>query len=107
MSTDTQTRIAAFLDGAGIPAMESVEDDNAELGFRVSRAGYLISVVNGPNASISVIGRDGLVESARQAECDGIIQQARAALANAGCAVRVNEYTTIVATVPKTEEQGS
>lgn len=101
MSTDTKTRITAILDDAQIPAMESAQDDAADLGFRVTRAGYMISVVNGPNASVSIIGRDDIVESARQAECDGIIQQARAALVKAGCGVRVNEYSTIVATVPK------
>ncbi|MGA5598358.1 hypothetical protein ACPCSE_29410 [Streptomyces cellulosae] len=107
MSTDTQARITAILDDAQIPVMESVDDDDAVLGFRVSRTGYLISVVNGPNASVSIVGRDGLPESARQAECDGLIQQARAALAAAGCDVRVNEYGTIVATVPKAKAQAS
>lgn len=76
---------------AGIPPVKTVEDPDDYAGWRAVTSGY---VVHGtPNyASVGIIGRDGISDSARHAERDGLMQAAHHALRKAGYAVSVNEH---------------
>jgi hypothetical protein len=91
MTVDVSFRQAVIevLTLAGIPAAKFGEDEE---GMPVcERAGFLLG--GGPRAvTVAIIGYSGASESVRQAERDGMIQQARSALDAAGYQVRVNEY---------------
>jgi hypothetical protein len=86
--------VTEVLEAAGVPAVKTVEDKNDDAGFRVEAPGY--SVHGGRKfADVGILGRDGIVESARQAERDGLTQASHAALRKAGYAVTVNEYGSL------------
>lgn len=85
-------RITAVLNEATIPAARIVEDTDSDSGIRVEAPGYRITDSGRKFADIAILGRDGIVESSRQAERSGIMQAARHALVQAGFEVLVNKY---------------
>lgn len=93
MSTETLSdRITRVLDAAGVPKVTFVEDRDDDAGVRATAPGYRLTSTSRKMITVAIIGRDGIPDSARQSERDGIMQVARQALVQAGLDVSVNEY---------------
>lgn len=90
--------IIRALNATGITRAEFGEDDE---GMPVcTQAGYRVTVER-RTAHVSLFGRSDLSNSARQAEQDGMMQQARAAFDATGYGVRVSEYGYLMVTPPR------
>lgn len=86
-----QARIYGILDEAGVP-MAHLSHDADDMPF-CDRSGYLASEGGKRYLSVAILGSTTVSETARGAERDSIMQQARAALdAVADLTVRINEY---------------
>lgn len=90
-SVDTNFRAAVIeaLTLAGLSAATFGEGDSEEIvclraGFHVGGTARVVTV--------ALIGRSDLDEPVRQAERDGLLQQARPALTEKGWTVRVNDF---------------
>jgi ABC-type sugar transport system substrate-binding protein len=96
MSSKTFTEaVTDVLAAAGIPPVK-IEDviDDPDNDWRVAASGYTIH--GGLKyADVAIIGRDGIPDSARHAERDGILQAAHHALLQTGYKVTVNEHGTL------------
>lgn len=92
------TRVTDALETAGVPVALFGEDKEGapictRSGYRVTESGRLVSV--------ALMGRSLADEGVRQGERDAFMQQARAALVQAGCDVRNNEYGHLAVVTPR------
>lgn len=93
MSTESLSdRITRVLKAAGIPEVDFVEDPDEDAGVRAAAPGYRLTPESRKLITVAIIGRDGIVESARQAERSGILQAAHHALHTDGLHVSPNDF---------------